>query len=700
MNAIASCACSGVATRPGADRPDRLVGDHDLGEALVGHAGEVVPDLLAQLALGVARRRAPDSVSPTHRIGARPAASAAGTFSASARSVSPNSCAPLGVAEHHAAHVQLAQHRRRDLAGERALGLVVHVLRVHLHARAARAVDHRAQVGERHADRHVDAVDRGHARQQRLDVLLGLRLGLVHLPVARDQRRARGAVIRRPPPAPSSACTPGRVLALDQLERRAAAGGEVVDRVAPGRTARAPPPSRRRRRPSGPARSRDRLGHRARARRERLQLERAHRPVPEDRARARDLRSRSARRSPGRCRGPSSRPAPRPRRARGARRRPRGGRRSRGRSAAAGARWPGASACAWPSARARVLDVLVVAQRVADRVALRAQEREAHRAADDHHVGELQEAVDHARSCPPPWRRRRSPRAGAAGCSRIPVSVLTSRSSSRPAALGSRCATPSVLACARWAAPKASLTYTSASSASARASSGSLLRLARLEAHVLEHQHARRRASASASAVTSSPDDRRARASRVAPVSSRRRVRDRRQRQLRHRARPRGVPDARRAPAARRARAALRSSAAPRAMRVSSATDDAAVASLASGTLKSTRTSTRLPRTSRSSAPHRARALAVHVRARRCSSGAALTGPSAPGRRGGWSSPTRCRTRRRPSASCRRSTAVSCESTIEENGERDDVAGDDRVLGVGHDPGERAALARRPSARR
>ncbi len=98
----------------------------------------------------------------------------------------------------------------------------------------------------------------------------------------------------------------------------------------------------------------------------------------------------------------------------------------------------------------RVLGVLVLAQRVADRVALGAQEREAHRAADDQHVGELQEAVDHARSCRPPWRRRRSRRAGGRVAARIAVSVLTSSSSRRPAALGSRCATPSVLAWARW----------------------------------------------------------------------------------------------------------------------------------------------------------------------------------------------------------------------------------------------------------
>ena len=51
MNAIASWACSGVATLPGADRPDRLVGDHHVGEPLVGHPLERLLDLVAQLAL-------------------------------------------------------------------------------------------------------------------------------------------------------------------------------------------------------------------------------------------------------------------------------------------------------------------------------------------------------------------------------------------------------------------------------------------------------------------------------------------------------------------------------------------------------------------------------------------------------------------------------------------------------------------------
>ena len=73
---------------------------------------------------------------------------------------------------------------------------------------------------------------------------------------------------------------------------------------------------------------------------------------------------------------------------------------------------------------ARVLDVLLAAQRVADRVPLRAQEREAHRAADDHHVGELEEAVDHGDLVRHLGAADRPPRAGAAGCSRIAVERL------------------------------------------------------------------------------------------------------------------------------------------------------------------------------------------------------------------------------------------------------------------------------------
>src|SRR6185437_13589005 len=68
------------------------------------------------------------------------------------------------------------------------------------------------QVGERHADPHIDAVDGRDARQQGLDEVLRLALGLVHLPVARDQRGACAhEATPALAPAPSSASTPGSV---------------------------------------------------------------------------------------------------------------------------------------------------------------------------------------------------------------------------------------------------------------------------------------------------------------------------------------------------------------------------------------------------------------------------------------------------------------------------------------------------------
>src|SRR5689334_2554317 len=82
----------------------------------------------------------------------------------------------------------------------------MHVLGVYLHARAASRVDHRPEREERRADADVDALDRRHPRQQRLDELLGLGDRLVHLPVPGYERRARR--IR----AHTSASTPGSCL--------------------------------------------------------------------------------------------------------------------------------------------------------------------------------------------------------------------------------------------------------------------------------------------------------------------------------------------------------------------------------------------------------------------------------------------------------------------------------------------------------
>ena len=65
-------------------------------------------------------------------------------------------------------------------------------------------------VGERHADRDVDAVDRGDARQQPLDVVLGLLDRLVHLPVAGDERACGPLTMSTSSPGsvlPSSSCS-------------------------------------------------------------------------------------------------------------------------------------------------------------------------------------------------------------------------------------------------------------------------------------------------------------------------------------------------------------------------------------------------------------------------------------------------------------------------------------------------------------
>ena len=150
---------------------------------------------------------------------------------------------------------------------------------------------------------------------------------------------------------------------------------------------------------------------------ERLELERAHRAVPEDRARA----PRSPRRS--------ARPRPRadveahpavghvdavelPALGVGGER----ARRARGRPAARSLRGRRAS-----DALGARLDALLLAQRVADVVALRPEEREAHRAADQHRVGDARGSARSRRSCRSPSRRRRPPRAGAPGRSRIAV---------------------------------------------------------------------------------------------------------------------------------------------------------------------------------------------------------------------------------------------------------------------------------------
>src|SRR5438094_1659010 len=171
---------------PRPDRPDRLVRDDDVGEPVRRDLAQPLLDLVAQLALGVARLALVLGLTDTedrHQPGRE-----RGRDLVRERAVGlVEVLAALGVAEHDTVDPQLDEHRRRDLAGERAARLLVHVLRVDGDAvgRPARG----RQRGERHAHGDVDALAGAHRGEE----LARLRLRLVHLPVAGDERGARHA---------------------------------------------------------------------------------------------------------------------------------------------------------------------------------------------------------------------------------------------------------------------------------------------------------------------------------------------------------------------------------------------------------------------------------------------------------------------------------------------------------------------------
>ena len=220
------------------------------------------------------------------------------------------------------------------------------------------------------------------------------RLGerLVHLPVGRDHRRP---IAHRSPPSPlagSSASTPGSALpsisssdAPPPVESQSTPSGEAeLDERGSGVAAADDASSRR-----SPRRPRRRAGSRRRTARARRR--------PSGRSRRPSRPPRSTRRRRRRCAGPTSRPII-----------PSG--------TSTPSRWCGSASAeklspitrsvgrrssqserSRPLERlARQLDPLLLDQRVARLVALGAEEAEAHRAADQDLVGELEEALDHA----------------------------------------------------------------------------------------------------------------------------------------------------------------------------------------------------------------------------------------------------------------------------------------------------------------
>ena len=189
---------------PGADRPDRLVRDHDLAE-LLGRRRlarsswtwwrslrSVSPRLALLLGLAHAQDR--------HQAGRerrrdlqreRPVGLA-------------EQLAALGVAEDHAVDAELDQHRRRDLAGEGALGRRG-ACSARTPARASRASSRPSPAAPVNGGQIATSTPLGASRPAAAAPAMNSSasaIGLVHLPVARDQRRRGSRPVPSLMPAP------------------------------------------------------------------------------------------------------------------------------------------------------------------------------------------------------------------------------------------------------------------------------------------------------------------------------------------------------------------------------------------------------------------------------------------------------------------------------------------------------------------
>ena len=155
---------------------------------------------LARLALGLGLADARDHVE---------AGSSAAVDAARHRLVGLAEVLPaLGVADDRAVDPELDQHRRRDLAGERALACPVAVLREHPDVRAREGLHRLRERDVRRADRDVDVAEV--RLPQRAAELARLAWALEHLPVAGDEHQEGIAAIpgRSLPSSSSSEAPP------------------------------------------------------------------------------------------------------------------------------------------------------------------------------------------------------------------------------------------------------------------------------------------------------------------------------------------------------------------------------------------------------------------------------------------------------------------------------------------------------------
>ena len=217
----------------GADRPDRLVGEHAARRLLAATAGRGRRELALDHRRTSGPARARRRVSPTQRIGVRPCAERRRDLARrTCSSVSPKSWRR---SEWPRMHEAAAERRRASAARSRRCRrrrLPVAVLGAEqdgdpasTSATAASAVN---------GGHTATSTPRGPLEPSRTAAGQRPRLGerAVHLPVAGDERGARHghSAIRRRPARPRPAAP-----ALEELEERAAAGGDVADAVGDAR---------------------------------------------------------------------------------------------------------------------------------------------------------------------------------------------------------------------------------------------------------------------------------------------------------------------------------------------------------------------------------------------------------------------------------------------------------------------------------
>ena len=250
--------------------------------------------------------------------------------------------------------------------------LPVAVLREDADLGAGERLHGRRERDVRRADDDVDVV-RQVGVAQRAAERAGLARALEHLPVAGDQRHAGDRLHA------------GELLALEQLERRAAAGRDPRDAVGDAGLVhgahRVAAADDREAVAVGDRLARPRTCPSANAR----PLEHAHRPVPEHGLRAGDRAARTPRASPARCRGRASRRAAR-----------------RTASPASPRRRRTTSAATTSTGQDRLERERVLGAHVLG-----------HLAADQHRVGPRAEVLRARRSCPRPSRRPRRSRTAA-----------------------------------------------------------------------------------------------------------------------------------------------------------------------------------------------------------------------------------------------------------------------------------------------